>query len=114
VARGGKRPGAGRKPGSKDRATIEQRATLEELAREHTDVALQVLVQVAQASESDAARVSAANAILDRGYGKPKQSTEITGKDGGPIETVDRSDRDIAKDIAFVLAKGAKAQQSVN
>jgi phosphohistidine phosphatase SixA len=40
--------------------------------------------------------------------------SEVTGKDGGPIETVDRSDRDIAKDIAFVLAKGAKAQQSVN
>ena len=106
--RGGRRPGAGRKPGSKDRATIEQRGTLEALAREHTDTALHVLVQVAEASESDAARVSAANAILDRGYGKPKQAMEHTGKDGGPIETIEMSDRDTAKAIAFALARGLK------
>ena len=81
---------------------------MEELAREHTDTALSVLVQVAQASESDAARVSAANAILDRGYGKPKQAMEHTGKDGGPIETADMSDRDMAKAIAFTLARGAQ------
>jgi hypothetical protein len=34
-------------------------------------------------SESDAARVSAANAILDRAYGKPSQS--MTGEGGGAI-----------------------------
>lgn len=39
---------------------------------------------------------------------------EHTGKDGGPIETIEKSDRDIPKDIAFVLARGAKAQQSIN
>jgi len=38
---------------------------------------------------------------------------EHTGKDGGPIETV-KSDREVAKDIAFVLARGAKAQPSMN
>ena len=37
--------------------------------------------------ESDAARVSAAVAILDRGYGRPPQSVEATSKDGGPIQT---------------------------
>jgi hypothetical protein len=30
--------------------------------------------------------VSAATALLDRGYGKPRQSLEHTGKDGGPVE----------------------------
>ncbi len=39
---------------------------------------------------------------------------EHTGKDGGPIETADKSDRDIAKDIAFLLAKGAKARPAIN
>lgn len=88
-ARGGKRPGAGRKPGSKHRATIEQKATLSDLARQHTTVALQALVTVATKSESDSAKVAAANAILDRAYGKPTQSHEHTGRNGGPISTVD-------------------------
>jgi hypothetical protein len=34
-----------------------------------------------------AARVSAASALLDRGWGKPVQSMEHSGHDGGPIET---------------------------
>jgi len=104
---GGKRPGAGRPQGAKARATIEQKATLEELARAHTDTALGVLVQVAQSSESDSARVAAANAILDRGYGKPRQSTEITGKDGGPIETREMTPIETARHLAFLLKKAA-------
>lgn len=103
--RGGKRQGAGRKPGSKDRSTVEQSATLSELAREHTSTALDVLVQVAQASESDAARVSAANSILDRGYGKPTQPTEHTGKDGAPL---DLGGTELARLIAFELTRAAK------
>lgn len=101
--RGGKRPGAGRPKGSRDTATIEQKATLEELAREHTPLAVQTLADVAGRSESDAARVSAASAILDRGYGKPRQAVdhELSGKDGGPIET---SDTNLARWIALKLA----------
>lgn len=113
MARGGKRPGAGRKPGSKQRATIEQGATLAELARAHTGTALDVLVQVAQASESDAARVSAANAILDRGYGKPIQQTELTGKDGKDL-IPDQSDTDLARLIVFQLTKAAREQPSTH
>lgn len=86
--RGGKRPGAGRKQGSKSRATAEQIGTLSELARAHTALALNVLVQIAQSGESEAARVSAANAILDRGYGKPAQALEHSGPDGGPVQIV--------------------------
>lgn len=84
--RGGKRPGAGRPKGSKDRATREQGATIAEMARAHTSTALMTLVKIARDGESEAARVSAANAILDRGFGKPPQALEHTGKDGGPIE----------------------------
>lgn len=34
-----------------------------------------------------ATQLAAAAEILDRGYGKPAQSVEIAGKDGGPIIT---------------------------
>ena len=32
--------------------------------------------------------IRAAEILLDRGYGKPKQPLEHTGPDGGPIQTV--------------------------
>lgn len=60
-------------------------ATLAEMARAHTADALKVLAQVAMTGQSEAARVSAANALLDRGYGRPSQSLEIAGPDGDPL-----------------------------
>ena len=82
VKRGGKREGAGRKKGSQSRATREQKATLSDLAKAHTEIALKALVSVATKSESDSARVAAANAILDRGYGKPTQAHQHSGAIG--------------------------------
>jgi hypothetical protein len=77
MARGGKRPGAGRPKGALNRATIENKANIEQLARAHTEVALRTLVEIAtKESAGESARVSAATAILDRGYGKPRQSVE--------------------------------------
>lgn len=112
--RGGKRPGAGRPKGRRDKATVAQLATLEELAKTHTETALNTLVSIATASESDAARVTAANSILDRAYGKAKQAMEHTGKDGGPIETKDVSRADLAREIAFALALGARELEKEN
>ena len=37
---------------------------------------------------------------------REKQQLEHTGKDGGPIETSDMSEREIARRIAFTLTKG--------
>jgi hypothetical protein len=34
-----------------------------------------------------ATMLAAAEAVLDRGYGKPPQAVEIAGKDGGPVIT---------------------------
>lgn len=70
---GGARPGAGRKKGSINKATADIRAA----AQEYTDQALDVLFQIATAGESEAARVAAANSILDRGHGKPRQMVEV-------------------------------------
>jgi hypothetical protein len=38
-----------------------------------------------------------------------KVTQEITGKDGGAIETKDMSSNDVARRIAFALAKGMQA-----
>ena len=57
-------------------------AEVKELARAHTGEAIQTLVSIMTNPKSaPAARVSAANSLLDRGYGKPPQ--HITGE-GGP------------------------------
>jgi hypothetical protein len=50
------------------------------LARSHTESSIRTLAHIAAQSESDAARVMAANSLLDRGWGKPPQAH--TGEDG--------------------------------
>jgi hypothetical protein len=79
---GGARPGAGRRKGK----LSEAKRHLSEIAKDHAAEALQVLVDIATSGESEAARVSAANAILDRGYGKPHQAVQMTGAEGGPLK----------------------------
>ena len=79
MARGGYREGAGRPSGSSNKSSPEQSQRLSELAKAYTEDALQTLIDVARNGRTDAARVSAANALLDRAYGKPavKQKQEI-------------------------------------
>lgn len=58
-------------------------ATLRELARTHTETALKTLVQIMRNKRySPQARAYAANSVLDRGYGKPAQSVDLTNSDG--------------------------------
>ncbi|WP_458438733.1 portal protein [Methylorubrum extorquens] len=66
-------PGQSGNPGGRPKAA----GRVRDAAREHTEAALAVLVQIATAGESEAARVAAANAILDRGYGKPTQTADV-------------------------------------
>lgn len=57
-------------------------ATIRELARTHTDVAIKTLVQIMKNKRySPQARAYAANSVLDRGYGKPAQSVDLTNSD---------------------------------
>ena len=79
---GGKRPGSGRPKGSKNKASTGEKLHISELAKEYAPMALATLAEIAERGESEAARVSAANALLDRGYGRARQSMEMTGKDG--------------------------------
>ena len=55
---------------------------IRDLAQALTEEALETLRSIMKGSEDDRARVAAANAILDRGYGKPAQAVDITNSDG--------------------------------
>jgi len=60
------------------------------LARSHTRTAVNVLVGIIRSKDATAAaRVSAANAILDRGWGKAAQQME-NGKDGALVHRIER------------------------
>jgi hypothetical protein len=79
--------------------TLEARrvvADVKEAARERTQAAIDTLTSIMQDPKAPpAARVSAAQAILDRGHGRPSQAVEMTGRDGGPIQSEDVSAREI-------------------
>lgn len=58
-----------------------------ELARQHTELALRTLAEIVGDAEAPhSARVSACSALLDRGWGKPPQAMEVSGRDGQPLE----------------------------
>jgi hypothetical protein len=77
---GGHRQGAGRPAGSPNRATVDAKARLSELARQHAGTAIEALAQVAENGQTESARIAAACAILDRGYGKPREATHAQYK----------------------------------
>ena len=51
-----------------------------------------------------------AGKLRPKKYGE-KITQEVTGKDGGPIETKDQSDNDIARKLALALAQGNAERQ---
>lgn len=87
MAEGGKREGAGRPKGSRNKVT----ADIKEIAQSFGQEAITHLVEIARDGDAPhVARVAAIREVLDRGYGKAKQGIEMTGEDGGPVETVTR------------------------
>jgi hypothetical protein len=66
-------PGQSGNPGGRPRVFVEIR----DLARKHTREAVAVLVSIAHDSRAPAAaRVAAANSLLDRAWGRPPQALE--------------------------------------
>jgi hypothetical protein len=76
-------PGQSGNPGGRPK-TI---GAVRDLAREHTPAAIAALVQIATAGESEAARVSASTALLDRAWGKAPQTVAGEGGEGPPLPT---------------------------
>lgn len=65
------------------------------LARSHTRSAIRVLVGIMRCKDATpAARVSSANAILNRGWGK---ATQLKNGSDGPLELVYRIERVIVQ-----------------
>jgi hypothetical protein len=63
------------------------------LARAHTEEAINCLVGVMRNSTNDGAKVSAAEKLMDRGWGKPAQPIE--NGDDGAFELIHRIERTI-------------------
>ena len=90
--RGGRRPGAGRKPKNRNalpdldiQHALAQPVPdqIENAAQPHALRAIASLVKLLVSGENETAAVSAANTILDRGYGKP--AVDIGGFDQLPL-----------------------------
>lgn len=94
----GSKPGerrGGRKAGTPNKVT----AALKDMARQYTEQALLTLAEImTNDSEAAAARVSACNALLDRGYGKPSQV--LAGDDENPLKVIQTIERRIVDPVA--------------
>ena len=74
---------------------------LDRLAREHTQDAIKTLVKIMNSTKAPpAARVAAANSILDRGYGKPAQDVTVTQR-----RLVEMTDAEILSQLDGILQK---------
>jgi Family of unknown function (DUF5681) len=76
-------PGVSGNPGGRPKGISEVR----ELARRHTADAIARLVIELEAGDTSSARIMAADAILDRGWGKPTQP--VSGDKDAPGNRVD-------------------------
>ena len=61
---------------------------IRELARAHTMTALQALVEIAERGVNESARVAAASALLDRGWGKASASVDDPPLADGPQQLI--------------------------
>jgi hypothetical protein len=65
-----------------------EEAALCSLVRQHGSVAIAGLVRVIHTSKSDRLRVSAINMLLNLGYGRPPQSSDIADRDPPPLPEI--------------------------
>lgn len=88
-------PGVSGNPGGRPRALFE----VEGLARQHSLAAIERLVDLMANSLSDAVRLAAANSILDRAMGKPRQA--VAASFSGNVR--DLSD----EELLAIISRGA-------
>jgi hypothetical protein len=76
---GGKREGAGRPPGRHGRGAASKH--VRELARSHTEESVLTIVNIMHTSTNARLRLACANALLDLGFGKPRQGQVVEQED---------------------------------
>jgi len=90
----------GRQKGTPNKATV----AVKEAAREHGPDAIKELARLMKHAESERVRIMACREILDRAYGKPRQTLEHTGNDAKPIVISDIADREkMRRLVSFML-----------
>ena len=100
-----KRAGAERKAAAPKKATTARRQAVATSGETPLDHMLRVM---RDPTSDDQRREQMARAAAP--YVHPKLGAmEHSGKDGGPIETAERSDNELARAIAFMLAKAVRA-----
>jgi len=68
-------------PRGRPKVVLDDGRTLSDLAKEHTARAIETLVNVLGSNVApEAAKVSAATALLDRGWGRPRQDVGLDVK----------------------------------
>ncbi len=89
-------PEPARLPARRKTSSARTLTEIRSLARSHTRTALRALVGIMRSEDATpAARVSAANAILDRGWGKAAQP--IRSGEDGVLELIHRIERIIVQ-----------------
>lgn len=83
----GFKPGQSGNPGGRPKRT-QQELDLIAACKERTPAALAVIESIMLEGENERNKLAAAQAIIERAYGKAVQPVEASGRDGGPIETV--------------------------
>ena len=82
----------GRQKGTPNKTTAE----MKELAAAYGPKALKFLGQVMEDDKNPIeVRVKASDHLLNRGYGKPAQTTNLAGHDGGPLDLGSLGDADL-------------------
>jgi hypothetical protein len=96
-------PGVSGNPSGMSRALVE----VTDLARQHAPEAMAALVEIATQGKSESARVAAATALLDRGYGKPPQAIDST------IRNANRSVEELTdEELTEIIRAGQAAREA--
>jgi hypothetical protein len=103
-------PGKSGNPGGRPKVIRE----VIDLAREHTTLAIETLAKICKSADKDSARVAAANALLDRAWGRAPQTIELQGKDGAalllnPNAVAQLTDEELMAKAGEILAQRAGA-----
>jgi hypothetical protein len=84
---------------------------IKELAKEKTPLALNTLAYVCEHGENEGARVAAAEALLNRGWGKPTQTIEANVTHAVAADMTDEELIDIARRSSDGAAEEAGGTQ---
>ena len=89
----------GRRKGTPNKVTVAVR----EAALQHGPAAVAELARLMTEGQSEQVRIAACREMLDRAYGKARQSLEHTGHDSGPIVVKDIGAKERMRRMALFL-----------